>query len=142
MTISATSLLLLVTTLGLLVSIYFTAVTLDWMRPDAALIPRFCRLEERTCQTILHTPQARVFGPPNSLVGNFYYAAVAVWSLTRPWPPPWETGLVAASLLAVALGAYLTHALLLRLVVRCPLCLFSHGLNVVLMLLILAITLP
>ena len=117
---------------GLAVASYFTAVAYRWTKPDARWMPSFCRLEERTCAAVVFTPSARVFGPPNSLLGQVFYAslligAAAGW-LTDPrlWPL-----YLAASLVTVGLGAYLGYALLFVLRAPCPLCFASHGINAV-----------
>ena len=82
----------LLAAVGLTIASYFTAVAYRWMKPDVRWIPSFCRLEERTCASVVFTPSARVFGPPNSLLGQVFYAALlagaaAGW-LTDPrlWP--------------------------------------------------------
>ncbi len=122
----------LLAAVGATIASYFTAVAFRWTKPDVRWIPAFCRLEERTCATVVFTPSARVFGPPNSLLGQAFYAALlagaaAGW-LTDPrfWPL-----YLAASLVTVGLGAYLSYALLFVLRVPCPLCFASHGINAV-----------
>lgn len=123
---------------GLVIASYFTAVAYRWTRPDARWIPAFCRMEERTCASVVFTPSARVFGPPNSLLGQMFYAALLAGavsgSLTHPrlWPL-----YLAAGLVSVGLGVYLSHALLFVLRVPCPLCFASHGINAVICLLLL-----
>ncbi len=123
---------------GLVIASYFTAVAYRWTRPDARWIPAFCRMEERTCASVVFTPSARVFGPPNSLLGQVFYAALLAGavsgSLTHPrlWPL-----YLAAGLVSVGLGVYLSHALLFVLRVPCPLCFASHGINAVICLLLL-----
>ena len=115
---------------GLAVSSYFTGVTYGLLPADWGAIPRFCRLEERTCRQIVETREARVFGVPNSVLGVAYYlilGAVAVRGGSLP--DPWPALLLAVAWGTVVLGAYLTYRLLAVLKVPCPLCLFSHGLN-------------
>ena len=117
---------------GLAIASYFTAVAYRWAEPDVRWIPAFCRLQERTCAAVVFTPSARVFGPPNSLLGQVYYAAllagtVAGW-LADPRFRPLYLG---ASLATVGLGLYLSYALLFVLRVPCPLCFASHGINAV-----------
>lgn len=122
----------LLAAVGLAIASYFTAVAYRWTQPDVRWIPSFCRLEERTCATVVFTPSARVFGPPNSLLGLTFYAALlagaaAGWLADpRLWPL-----YLAASLATVGLGAYLSYALLFVLRVPCPLCFASHGINAV-----------
>ena len=57
---------------GLVIATYFTAVACRWIRADETWIPSFCRLGEQTCASIVFTPRARVFGLPNSLLGQIF----------------------------------------------------------------------
>ena len=117
---------------GLAISSYFTAVAWRWIAPDVRWIPAFCRLEERTCAAVVFTPSARVFGPPNSLLGQVFYA-VLLAGAAAGWladPVLWRL-FAGASLLTVGLGVYLSYALLFVLRVPCPLCFASHGINAV-----------
>ncbi|MBI4481619.1 MAG: vitamin K epoxide reductase family protein [Acidobacteria bacterium] len=120
--------LALASALGLLISLYFTLVTYGWMRPDPRWLPAFCRMEENSCRRIVDTRQARVFGIPNSLLGIFYYAFL-LGAVVRGFQEPSLWAFRTASAVTVGLGAYLTYALLFRLRIPCPLCLTSHGLN-------------
>lgn len=122
----------LLATLGLAIASYFTAVAWRWTKPDVRWIPSFCRLEEHTCASVVFTPSARVFGPPNSLLGQVFYATLlagaALGWLTDPRLSPLYLG---ASLVTVGLGVYLSYALVFVLRVPCPLCFASHGINAV-----------
>ncbi len=125
-----TTAIMLLAAAGLVIASYFTAVAWRWMAPDARWIPTVCRLEERTCASVVFTPSGRVFGPPNSLLGQIYYVALLVAApfglLADPWA--WRL-LAAASLVTVGLGIYLSYALLAVLRVPCPLCFVAHGIN-------------
>lgn len=118
--------------IGLVIASYFTAVAWRWTKPDVRWIPSFCRLQERTCAAVVFTPSARVLGPPNSLLGQVYYAALLTGAVTgwladpRLWPLYFGAGLA-----TVALGVHLSYALLFVLRVPCPLCFASHGINAV-----------
>ncbi len=122
----------LLAAVGLAIASYFTAVAWRWTTPDGRWIPSFCRLEERTCAAVVFTPSARVFGPPNSLLGQVFYAALLAGAafdwLTDPRLRPLYLG---ASLVTVGLGVYLSYALLFVLRVPCRLCFASHGINAV-----------
>ncbi|MYN65111.1 MAG: vitamin K epoxide reductase family protein [Acidobacteria bacterium] len=122
----------LLAAVGLAISSYFTAVAYRWTTPDVRWIPSFCRLQERTCASVVFTPSARVFGPPNSLLGQVFYAALlAGAAFGRLADPHWWWLYLGASLVTVGLGVYLSHALLFVLRVPCPLCFVSHGVNAV-----------
>jgi uncharacterized membrane protein len=133
------SLFFVLALIGLLVSTHFTAVAYRWMRPDSRWVPPFCRLDEGICTLVVFTPQARLFGPPNSLLGQAYYSAllIGVWqgaALQRPW----VFGYLAVAAVTVALALYLSYSLVYVLRIRCVLCFASHAINVGLFLLLLA----
>ena len=122
----------LLAAVGLAIASYFTAVAYRWTDPDVRWVPTFCRLEERTCATVVFTPSARVFGPPNSLLGQVFYTAVLAGAVAGRLADPGLWPLYcAASLVTVGLGVYLSYALLFVLRVPCPLCFASHGINAV-----------
>lgn len=124
-------LLILVAGLGLLVSVYFTFVTYEWIRPDAPWIPRVCRMDEQTCARIVDTPYARAFGAPNSLFGIAWYLGVAGIGLMHIFAGELApcSLLILAAAGVVAFSVFLAWSLIQRLEVHCPLCYLSHGLN-------------
>ena len=117
---------------GFGISSYFTGVAYHWVAPDTRLIPAFCRMGEHTCATIVFTPQARVFGVPNSLLGQLYYATLAIVAVAGGLDEP-SIGLVLLGFsgVTVLLGAYLTYSLLFVTRVNCVLCFTSHAINFV-----------
>ena len=125
--------------IGFVISSYFTGVAYHWVRPDTRWIPAICRMGEQTCATIVFTPRARVFGLPNSVLGQLFYAALATVALTgaRDQSLPYYT-LLGASGVTVLLGAYLTYSLLFITRVNCVLCFTSHAINLVLFGMLLA----
>ena len=128
-----TSALYLLSATGLLISLYFLLVFYKLIPPNASYIPQFCRLDERTCETILHTPYARLLGIPNFYPGIIFYILVIVFSS--------DSGaihtLLGLSGVTVLAGMYLSYALLFKLKVPCVLCFTSHGLNVAIFVLLL-----
>ena len=130
--------LLLCASVGFAISTYFTSIAYRWIRPDAWWIPTFCRMGERTCASIVFTPRARVFGLPNSLLGQLFYLALLLGTpLGALETPIFYRLYLVASLVTVGLGLYLSHSLLFVTRVRCPLCFTSHGLNAVIFALLL-----
>lgn len=122
---------------GLAISTYFTAVAYRWIAPDAAWLPPVCRMGEKTCATVVDTPRARVFGIPNSVLGQVWYLALIVATpLGTTFALPWWWGFFLAAAGTVALGVFLTYSLLYITRVHCTLCFTSHGLNLALFLLI------
>ena len=130
--------ILLLSAISFLIATYFTAVAYHWIDPEAAWIPSFCRMGERTCSSIVFTPRARVLGLPNSVLGQIFYLALMagimgdfIFSL------PLFYFYLAGSLLTVVLGVYLTYSLLFLTRVPCKLCFTSHGINLVIFILLL-----
>ncbi len=79
--------------------------------------------------TVLGFPDAKVFGVPNSLLGNLFYVALLVLVALGPdWRLLWGLS-VAAAWLAFLFGLYLIYALVFRIKIACPLCLASHAIN-------------
>ncbi len=123
--------------LSFLISSYFTAVAYRWITPDANWIPSFCRMGEQTCASIVFTPRARVFGLPNSLLGQVFYLALLTavggdFLFTKPFVYVY----LLASLVTVLLGMYLSYSLLFMTRVPCKLCFTSHGINLVIFILL------
>jgi uncharacterized membrane protein len=133
-----TILLISLAVVGLAIACYFTTVAFRWVRADTRWVPTFCRMDEQTCASIVFTPQARVFGPPNSTLGMAYYTLLVAGTAVG-WvdDPLLRWGYLAASGLTVALGAYLSYALLFINRVACPLCFTSHGINLVILVLLI-----
>ena len=124
--------------LGLLISVYFTLVYYGLVKAEAPYIPRVCRLEESSCQSLLHRPEARLFWLPNSVLGLVFYLLVIASSLpARGLPPGLESVVLRASAVTVCVSVYLAYQLLAKLRVRCVLCLASHAINACLFLLLL-----
>jgi uncharacterized membrane protein len=117
---------------GSFISLYFTLVYYQRIPANFYLVPRICRMSETTCQTVLSTRDARVFGFPNSLLGFVYYAIVFFITLIGGWQSDhlvlWVFLLI--SILVVLLSVYLSYSLLFRIKIACPLCFVSHGINV------------
>ena len=123
---------------GLGISTYFTGVAYRWIRPDTRWIPAFCRMGERTCASIVFTPRARVFGLPNSVLGQlFYVALLAGLPLGLLDQPALFILYLGASLATVALAVYLSYSLLFITRVPCVLCFTTHGINAVIFVLLI-----
>ena len=127
----------LLAALSLLISTYFTAVSYRWVQPDATWLPSFCRMGERTCASIVFTPRARVFGIPNSVLGQVFYSALIAAVLGDfLFTSPLVYFYLLGSFLTVLLGVYLTYSLLFLTRVPCKLCFTSHGINLVIFILL------
>lgn len=93
---------------------------------------------EETCASIVFTPRARVFGLPNSLLGQVFYLALLVGVAGDfLFNQPLVYFYLLASLITVLLGIYLTYSLLFLTRVPCKLCFTSHAINLVIFILLL-----
>jgi len=133
-----TTILALLAIVGLIIANYFTAVRYRWVIPDARWIPTFCRMDDKTCASVVFTPSAQVFGLPNSLLGQIYYTAllVAIASDAFGEVHIWQA-FFTASVITVGLALYLSYALLVVLRVPCPLCFTAHSINTMICILLL-----
>ncbi|HXG24565.1 MAG TPA: vitamin K epoxide reductase family protein [Chthonomonadales bacterium] len=105
--------------LGLINALYFTLLYFRLIPPDSRFLPAFCRLGEQTCQAVVFTAYGRFWRVPNGLIGTlFYLLVIAAAVFDREWL---LEAALAAALLSLVYGAYLIHALAVRLRVRCPL---------------------
>ena len=127
---------LLLSVLGLWISVYFTGVSYRWFSPNVKWIPRVCQLKEKSCQLVIETPRAKLFGIPNSVfgIGLYFYLIVfflAVGAGFKPAPTIWGIALVATGF-AVLRSVYLAYSLIFVTRVPCPLCFTSHIINTIL----------
>ena len=130
-------LLVFLSFIGFLVSSYFTAVSYGWVRPDAKWIPSFCRLGEQTCATIVFTPRAKVFGLPNSVLGQTFYLSIMTGALAGLLEHNLLKLYLLASAITVTMGIYLTYSLLFLTRVPCKLCFMSHFINLTIFIILL-----
>ena len=120
---------LLLSALGLWIATYFTAVSYHWVPPNVKWIPRVCQLKEATCQLVIETPRAKLFGVPNSVYGMVLYVYLILFFLGVPLP--WWIAFVATGL-AVVRSIYLAYSLLFVTRIPCPLCFTTHIINTIL----------
>lgn len=116
--------------IGLGISIYFSLAFYGIIRTNEKLLPAVvCSPEEGACLTVLGFPDAKVFGVPNSLLGNLFYLALLVLVALGPdWRLLWGLS-AAAAWFAFLFSLYLIYALFFRIKIPCPLCLLSHAIN-------------
>src|SRR5450759_2683863 len=89
---------------GLGIALYFSSVYYGVIEADNRSIPSFCRMEKGACMRILDTPEAKVLGLPNSVLGVIYYVAILFIPIDR-----FETLFLIASIFSVGLGLSLIH---------------------------------
>lgn len=115
--------------IGLWISTYFTGVSFEWFSPQVKWIPKVCQLKEASCQLVLKTPRAKLFGIPNSVFGIGLYTYLILFFLGAPLS--WGIAAFATGL-ALVRSIYLAHSLLFVTRVPCPLCFTTHAINLVL----------
>ncbi len=115
--------------IGLWISVYFTGVYYRWFSPDVKWIPQVCRMNEKSCRTVLDTPRAKLFGLPNAVFGIAVYTYVILDVFFFPvWP-----GFLILSF-ALLRSLYLAYSLLFVTKIPCPLCFTTHAINLALFL--------
>ncbi|HLX11262.1 MAG TPA: vitamin K epoxide reductase family protein [Bacteroidota bacterium] len=123
---------------GFFISLYFTLVYYGILQPDWGFIPRVCRMDKQTCGSLIHTREARLLGLPNSVFGIGFYLFVIVTSVCFSG----ESYAISlqilfwASIIAVAMGIYLTYSLMVKLRTKCVLCFASHTINLLILLIL------
>ncbi len=122
------SLLLLLTATGFLISLYFTGVYYGYLKSDIWWIPAFCRMDQHSCQSILQTSEARIFGIPNFVLGLLFYCALFIVIIGNSNGFLFDI-ILAAALFTVILAVSLVYALRIRLKTDCVLCYTAHGIN-------------
>ena len=123
--------------IGFLISSYFTALSLNWLDPADSRIPSLCRLGQQTCNRVIFSPRARVFGVPNSLLGQLFYVAILIGTVSRLlFVEPFYLLFLSASFLTVLLAIYLSYSLLFLTRIRCFLCFTSHLINLIIFILL------
>lgn len=121
---------------GLCISVFFTLRTYGVVLPGAPTPTglNVCRRDGPSCETVVHTPAARLFaGIPNSVFGMAFYGLVLVSIACGGWDRPgWLVPLLVAAALAVGAGVYLIVQLYRVMRVSCPLCVVAHMINLLL----------
>ena len=128
--------LLLLSSIGLYVSLYFTLVYYGVAGANSTYVPAFCRMDEGSCMLVINHPDARIFGLPNALFGIAYYLFISLLAVGINGSAL-LSGLRLSSLVTVVLGVYLVYSLLVKVRVMCFLCLTSHVINMLIALLLL-----
>ncbi|HXG37153.1 MAG TPA: vitamin K epoxide reductase family protein [Bacteroidota bacterium] len=126
----------ILSSLGFLISLYFSLVYHKLIPADARFIPKFCRMDQSSCESILATRDARVFGVPNFSLGLIFYLTMIIANALPELMEKAYLLLVAAAGFSVATSLFLSYSLLFRLKARCVLCFTSHVLNFLIFLLL------
>lgn len=128
-------LLVVLAMIGTYISVYFTLVYYNLLPANARFIPNFCRPGERSCQSIVHHTHARILGLPNFLLGIGYYLVIIVSGVFQ-LSEQLAASVIVLSWLVVGLGLFLVYSLFSVVKVPCCLCLISHGLNLLIAILV------
>jgi uncharacterized membrane protein len=86
---------------------------------------------ELTEPSVVESPRARLFGPPNALLGAFYYPAAALgvwfaWALHLPWL---VLAIAIVSIGPAVVSLVLAYSLLFVTRRACPYCWTAHATN-------------
>ena len=128
--------ILLLSLAGLANAVVMTLAYYGRVIPSRLLPAALCKRGEGTCLTVLHTPYARTFGVPNSLLGILFYLVMLGGVGYVGTHPAVLYSLSAAAGAAFLFGIYLIYALRFRLRASCPLCYLGHAVNTALMVLV------
>lgn len=129
--------LALISTFGLLISLYFALVHRNIIRPDSAWLPAICRIDEQSCGSILRTPEAKIIRIPNFYLGIGYYVGLIILSFFPEIIGEFLFELRVVSGFTVFVGIVLTYSLIWRIRVSCAFCFISHAINLVLFIMLL-----
>jgi uncharacterized membrane protein len=137
---------------GLADALYFTFAYYGRVKRAHWVPEVLCAREGSGCLTVVQTPYGSVFGLPNSLLGTIYYVLLIAWAIGgQPLAMEFRLGMrsylitfgdlmLASSALTVALGFYLIFALRRILYTGCTLCYAAHGINLLLLALLIVAT--
>lgn len=100
-------------------------------------MPKFCRLEKGTCESLLNTGDARIFKVPNFYLGILFYIFIFIVVLDEGLFAFLYISVLTITGFTVVLGLYLIYSLFFKIRIQCILCLASHTINLTLFILIL-----
>jgi uncharacterized membrane protein len=128
--------LIVLSMIGLYISIYFSLVFYQVISPENKLVPEWCRMENKTCELVVHTNQGRILWLPNSVFGILYYSTqvvfVMVLSLYRS--SAIQSAMTVISAIPFLMSLCLLYALRVQLKTHCVLCYICNGINILLFL--------
>lgn len=128
------ALVFLLAGIGLYAALYFLFVHYEIIETETGMLPSFCRLTDVQCASLVHSPDAHLFGMPNATLGVVYYVVVVAegvfgWGEVPLW---FARGTVIISWFVVAVGSYLVYSLFFKLRVPCRVCIAAHVVNLAL----------
>lgn len=117
----------ILSSLGILISIYFVLTYHGFTLPSSKLIPiHIC--SKGTCHNILKTRFSNVFKVPNFYLGLIYYLVV-FFSTFFVLEKNILFGFLIVSWLVVLFSIYLVYALIFKLKTNCNLCFTAQVIN-------------
>ncbi|HMD13424.1 MAG TPA: vitamin K epoxide reductase family protein [Bacteroidota bacterium] len=130
--------LILCAVMGFLISLYFLLVYFNIMRANQSFIPSLCRMDEHTCEYVLHTSYAKLLGIPNSALGVIFYIVIffAVFIDGIRTNVFTNRLIILSSISTVVASIYLAYVLIVKVKARCILCFTIHILNVIILILL------
>lgn len=129
---AAATMILILSIAGFLDSLYMTLVYYGRINPHLSLVPTVTNPENGTCKSVVQTPEARVFGIQNSVLGLAYYVVMFAAAVVRLAVGTWPFFIILTiiSVMAALFSIYLAWALIFRLRTPCPLCFTAQAINI------------
>jgi uncharacterized membrane protein len=120
---------------GLGIALIFTLARFGHNFAGTMLLPAFCRLDDKSCGSIVFHPDASLLGVPNSILGLLFYGLALIVGFGIG-PPIFATVLLYTGWCGVAMALYLAYSLIVKIKVKCVLCFTGHVLTLVITLLV------
>ena len=123
---------------GLLGSIGLTNVHLAGPQQSPGWLQRLCGAAPADgCQQVLRSPYARIGNLPAAAWGAGYFAVLSVWYLfvgrTDRRRRLWQMGVLLLTVVGCLSSAWFIWIMFARLSAWCPLCMFCHAMNALLL---------
>ncbi len=122
--------IVILTLLGLIDSLYLTLVHFDLISYEAP-VSTVCMFHGGNCETALSSGYADLLGVPAGIWGMLYYLGVlgmaGVRLATGKWPVP--RGVLGLMSAAALYSAFLIYVMVAIIHVPCPYCLAAHFIN-------------
>ena len=117
-----------------MLSIYFYGVYSKILSYDQKIIPKFFQLSNGECTSIIDSSYGRLAGAPNALVGSIYLVIHTVLLIVAGYKIINQIIPFFLSLASLIIGIYLIYGLI-KLKIKCRICISVHVINFIVFLL-------
>ena len=111
-----------------MLSIYFYGVYSKILSYDQKIIPKFFQLSNGECTSIIDSSYGRLAGAPNALVGSIYLVIPTVLLIVAGYKIINQIIPFFLSLASLIIGIYLIYGLI-KLKIKCRICISVHVIN-------------